>query len=373
MSTNLALEALEELRAVFKRHGGMEDHELDVLALWTMHTYLLPVIQHSPRLLLWSATHGSGKSTVLDMLELLAFNPTLTSSPTTSTVFRMLDAERITLLLDEADKWMYRDLDMTGAINAGHKRNGTFMRSEKDADGNWVPRKFKVWGAVALAAKNKLPATDLLSRAIKITMQKAHKGSVQPFAESEHGEGMKTLQKQVAKAGAWAVMAAKKGKPPTWPSWMNDGRMWDNWKPLYTIAGVAGGRWPERVERAALLMSNVPLRDRDLGERLLWDICAIYKKLGFERAHTLTLLTHLNENLEAPWKTKFNRGAGLNEYDLSDMLGKFGIRPEKNPFRNGHTLKRGYAKAAFEDAWQRYSVTPEGPETRSTEGDDLWT
>lgn len=351
---NPVLEALEATRAVFKKHGGMEDHELDVVSLWAFHTHLLPILQHSPRLLLWSATHGSGKSTVLDILEYLAFNPTLTSSPSTSTVFRMLDMERMTLLLDEADKWMHRDLDMTGAINAGHKRNGTFMRSEKDGEGNWVPRKFEVWGCVALAAKNKIPATDLLSRSIKITMQKAHKGSVVPFAASEHGEGLGPVKEKIEEGASWMIGSER--PKPNWPEWMSDGRAWDNWRPLYEIAGVAGGPWLERVENAAKIMTEVPLRDRDLGERLLWDICAAFDKLKKERMHTLTILSQLNENLEAPWKTRFNRGQGMNEYDLCDMLGKFGIRPEKNAFRNSGVLRRGYSKEAFQDAWSRYGV-----------------
>jgi Protein of unknown function (DUF3631) len=48
----------------------------------------------------------------------------------------------------------------------------------------------------------------------------------------------------------------------------------------------------------------------------------------------------------------------MDTSDLSSMLSKFEIAPERNAFKwGGLGQRRGYMRASFEDAWRLYGVT----------------
>jgi hypothetical protein len=71
-----------------------------------------------------------------------------------------------TLLVDEADSFLAGNEELRGIINSGHCRaNSTVLRTIELPNGHEV-RQFDVWGAVAIAAIGKLPAT-IEDRSIK--------------------------------------------------------------------------------------------------------------------------------------------------------------------------------------------------------------
>ena len=57
----------------------------------------------TPRLAILSPELESGKTRVLDVLELLVQEPFYSVNPTPATIFRMLAVKKITLLFDECD------------------------------------------------------------------------------------------------------------------------------------------------------------------------------------------------------------------------------------------------------------------------------
>jgi hypothetical protein len=66
----------------------------------------------------------SGKSTLIEHLEMVVERPWKVITPTEAVVFRKLDRDQPTLLLDEYDAiWKDRDQEPLGALlNAGNKR-----------------------------------------------------------------------------------------------------------------------------------------------------------------------------------------------------------------------------------------------------------
>jgi hypothetical protein len=109
------------------------------------------------------------------------------------------------------------------------------------------------------------------------------------------------------------------------------------------------------------LLSDIPLQDRDLGERLLHAIYALFEGWKGEdhpdRAFTHWIVEALNKDEEAPWH-RFNSGRGMSNSDLYGMLSKFGIERERNAIRaGGGNQARGFLRHSFEDAWERYGVT----------------
>jgi len=347
MPEQLRAELYTEIHSTFERHIAAHPHELDILTLWTAYCHVWRSFQFAPRLLLWSATPAAGKTTVLDILSCLIPSCQLASTISKSSFFRKIAATSPVMLLDEADKWLGKDDELTAALNAGHKRNGTVLISTPTAKGDYEPTEFTVYAPAAIAAKNRQPPSDLISRSIRITM--ARSIAPVPFSLTEHEAGLKEL----CGRGVVALTYMQFPKPVR-PEWLH-GRTWDNWAPLFVVAGAAGPAWQARAEAAALILTDTPLRDLDLEERLLHDIYRLLN--GTERVHSESLATALNRDEELPWG-QLNHGRGINTHILANMLGKFGIKPGAAPFRlNGGVPKRGYAKSVFVDAWARYGIT----------------
>lgn len=62
--------ALDEVRGWLARFiTPMRETDLDLLTLWAAHTHLVTETYTTPRLVLDSPTHGSGKTTVLEHLQ----------------------------------------------------------------------------------------------------------------------------------------------------------------------------------------------------------------------------------------------------------------------------------------------------------------
>ena len=127
----------------------------------------------------------------------------------------------------------------------------------------------------------------------------------------------------------------------------------DNWRPLLSIADIAGGEWPARARTAAAALSGSDADDAEsLKVQLLVDIRAIFETAFEDRITTKALLAHLHEMEDRPW-SDFRRGKPLAARTLGDMLRSFKILPNTIRFSDDNVAK-GYKKTAFENAFARY-------------------
>ena len=103
--------ALNRIRAWLQRFiCPMDRRDLDLLALWIVHTYLVDETYTTPRLLIESPVPESGKTTVLEHAERLCQHPlqmATVSSPAMLT--RALEKGMRTILIDEADRSLNPD------------------------------------------------------------------------------------------------------------------------------------------------------------------------------------------------------------------------------------------------------------------------
>jgi Protein of unknown function (DUF3631) len=119
-----------------------------LIAAWIVATYLNKKFEYMCYLFVYSPERRSGKSTLLELLTLLVYQPTgLQVSPTEAVMFRT--AEGHTHLLDEVDSWKNKD-DLRDVLNAGYKKGGIVTRCDKGR-GGFVPRNFAVFAPRALA------------------------------------------------------------------------------------------------------------------------------------------------------------------------------------------------------------------------------
>ncbi|WP_226351877.1 DUF3631 domain-containing protein [Pseudonocardia sp. ICBG601] len=172
---------------------------------------------------------------------------------------------------------------------------------------------------------------------------------VEPY---RHRRDRPKLQKLAEQLHGWLRddLTALEAAEPAMPV---EDRAADTWEPLIAVADHAGGHWPDRA-RAAILA----LQDEDDGDdrseriRLLADCHAAF---GDEQAlPTMRLLQQLRADPEAPWADYGPRGEGLTAMRLGKLLAEYDISSERITFP-GFGQTKGYRRAAFTDAWRRYT------------------
>jgi hypothetical protein len=144
------------------------------IALWILHTYLIEAFSYTPRLALLSKHRGSGKSRCLAVLRCLVNNPHSTFNTSIAALFRTIDTEAATVLLDECDTYLgptsarFHE-DHRGLVNAGFERGVNVTRCEKQ-NGVQVVVSFKAFAPIALAGLDHLPDT-IMDRSIVVGMR----------------------------------------------------------------------------------------------------------------------------------------------------------------------------------------------------------
>ena len=182
---------LDQVAGFVARYVAFPDaHCLPVVTLWAAHTWAADAFYTTPRLVLDSAEPGSGKTRVLELLNLFCRDPEMVLSPTTAALFRLLDERPYSLLFDEVDaifntKNAGNYEDLRAMLNAGYKKTATIPRCVGDPKAMKVHR-FKVFAPVALAGiAGNLPAT-ITTRAVTIHMRRRGPAeTVEPFEEED--------------------------------------------------------------------------------------------------------------------------------------------------------------------------------------------
>jgi len=94
---------LDVVREFIRRFVHLSDEQATIVAVWTAHTHGASAATATPYLAITSATKQSGKTRLLEVLELLVCKPWLTGKVSAACLVRKVDHVRPTLLLDESD------------------------------------------------------------------------------------------------------------------------------------------------------------------------------------------------------------------------------------------------------------------------------
>jgi hypothetical protein len=95
---------LTEVRSFIKRFCSFPDeHSLTAVTLWAAHAHMVRHFHTTPCLALISPEPGSGKTRVLEILDLLVSKSLFCLSASAAAIFRTLAKGPVTLLVDECD------------------------------------------------------------------------------------------------------------------------------------------------------------------------------------------------------------------------------------------------------------------------------
>ena len=143
---------LQEISAKISKYIVLHPEAVTATVLWTMTAWAHEGSTHSPILAAISVEPDSGKSTLLGVLRFLVPKPFVSVEPTGPSVYRTVDREHPTLVIDEADDLFYRKSDLRAIVNAGWSRGTRIPRQ-----GRWYdPFCPKILG---ILGKTKLPRT----------------------------------------------------------------------------------------------------------------------------------------------------------------------------------------------------------------------
>jgi hypothetical protein len=243
-------ELLDSIDAFVARYVVLPgEHEAVAVALFILHTWAIDGAHATPYLLVISPEKRSGKTRLLEVLGLLVRAPWHTSSTSEAALFRKIERDKPTLLLDEIDAIFGSNTERTeplrAVLNAGNRRGVTVTRcvgnDHEIAD-------FGVFCAKVLAGIDKdrrLPET-IRDRAVTIRMRRRHDAEpVERFRERKAQEHADPIR-DGARAWAAAKTADLIDAEPHLPEGLGD-RAGDAWESLLAIADLAGGEWPARA------------------------------------------------------------------------------------------------------------------------------
>jgi hypothetical protein len=343
---------LTDVVAFIRRYVVLTVEQGDAAALWVLHTHAMDAVETTPYLWIYSAEKESGKSRLLETLELLVCRPWLTGRVTAAALVRKTHRDHPTLLLDETDAAFnsgdeYAET-LRGVLDCGYRRGLPYSccvnRGARIED-------FDTFGAKAIAGLQRVPDT-IQGRAIPISLRRRirHLEPLEPFRRREARALAAPIQRRVAAWSQTAIDTLRESRPSI-PDALGD-RAADCWDPLFALADIASGDWPQRARRAALALSAGQARENDsVGVRVLADIRGIYDRRGEARIASIDLVADLNTIEESPWpgwdKT------GLRPHSLAKLLRPFGIMPGTVRPAEGKTAK-GYKREDFGDSWLRY-------------------
>lgn len=345
---------LDEVERFVRRFCVLpSEHAYVAVTLWAAHTHFISQLETTGRLACLSPEPGSGKTRVLEVLDVLCHNPLLALDLSMSAFFRIVDDQRPTILLDEVDAIFTGKSksegteDLRRVINNGYRvgavvqRVGGQNRDEVQA--------FKVFTPVAMAGLGNLPDT-LMSRSIVLQMKRrARSEVVEPWRDRLHRPEGEVLQTRLT---SWAESAEVLAYPELPPSVVD--RDADVWEPLVMVADEAGGAWPERARAACLqFIEDKPVSTVSLGVRLLTDLRTVWPA-GAPSMATADILDALAALDEAPWAHLY--GEGLAPRKLAQLLGDYGAR--STDVRTPSGVRKGYRREDLWDAWQRYTPGP---------------
>jgi len=348
-----APELFHQVAARYTNYIILPPGAADAMALFTGHCHAFTAFYQTPRLNLYSPRRGCGKTTTMDVLATMVPRPFRTENMRAAVLFRVVDQKQPTLLLDEVDTYLHQADELRGLLNAGNKRGACAYRCE--GAGNAI-RAFKAFAPAVLAGIGELPAT-LHDRSILIRLVPAGQGQVPARFNEHHTELEKAL---ASKLGRWAKdnYEALAACDPVLPSSAFN-RLADNWRPLFAVAEVVGGDWPQRAAAAfaqltthrvgasaSIAVTNGQNHEQsDDDSRFLFSaIRDIFAQAGVTRMFSQELVASLR--ISSTLDTRYSPAlAQLNPVRLARRLSAFGVYPRL--FRIGHARGKGYELADF--------------------------
>ena len=190
-------ELYQDLKSYLGRYVDTDETEISFLVLYATGTHFFDQYQTFPILHL-TGDYATGKNRRLQLLELICNNPIVLTNPSLSSLFRVIDESKGTIMIDEADT-LLQSSHMENILLSGYKKGGQVSRSVRDAryEREFRPMVFEVYCPKVLVTREGVHSDPLNSRSITIITFPKSKDSIVPdiFPETAMTEGTELKNK----------------------------------------------------------------------------------------------------------------------------------------------------------------------------------
>jgi hypothetical protein len=357
----------------------MSAHQRDATALWTMFTHAHDLRDYAPLLAVTAPTKRCGKTRLQETLARLVPRPQMMSGITAALLPRLVEKHRPTLFIDEYDAQAAGDKEMAeslrGQLNSSfNKSSAGVLRLVPLPGGGWDERRFSTWAPTSVAGIGMVPDT-VKDRSVIIRLLRKPGGEKVRRLRGCDGGDLLLLARKAARFVNDNEPALRNAEPAS-PDALND-RQADAWDPLFAIAEVAGGEWPERARAAAKALCQVDAEEdveADIKTVLLADVRDIFARLPKDaaaheagrvgrpdvgpRIFTKQLLNELIGLEERPWGAWGRAKKPLTDSGLAALLRPYGIRSGTIREEGAAITGKGYYLRSFNDVFSRYLPIP---------------
>src|SRR5437660_5251576 len=357
---------INQVASFYHQYLDCSPEQLDLLALWTMHTHIIPAAPFSPALNICSRQKHSGKTLCLQLLGLLCDHPWMhTAAAPPLLLHQLTDGYEPfvgTLLLDDCDATFGKtrmNIKLQGLFTARFQQDARFTVRVKD-DGEYIFDDRLVFFPAAFAGHGRLHPC-LAERSIQIALDPKKAGSpCQPFRFYAAQNQSRSLQYDLS---GWGnahhehfekITPYKEDQFPPELSW----RHRDCAEPLLHVADFIGGDWPQRARLALVnAFALAAFEDFYSSKQILSDIRDAFFEKGnpewLSSADVLEFLHTIDNRTWAGW----SKGKPMQPKALAHLLEPFGVQP-RNHRTGPKTVPKGYYRADLEPVWQRHLPEP---------------
>jgi hypothetical protein len=358
-----ATQLFAEIEARILQHVVMPKDLAFVVALWVGQSWIHQHGTYSPILGITSAERDSGKSTLMGVVSFLVRRSLLSVGISAAALYRSIEKWNPTFVVDEADDAFVDNPDLRQVVNSGWTRGQGVMRCDPDTN---EPRRFSTFCPKAIALKGKKMPDTMLSRTIFIEMKRRLRSEKVDHFRHLDDAGFARMRSQLAR---WAEDRGEilgVALPVQPEGFMN--RTASNWQLMFAIADSLG----EGERARAVAQRIVGATDMaSAGVALLQDIKTMFEASTLDYLTSETIIERLTADPEKPW-AEWSRGKAISEKGVAHLLHEYRIVSRTVGPRGAEA--KGYRKADFEDAWQRYLLEePHLPsKCRSPSGDYIF-
>jgi hypothetical protein len=387
---------IEETMTFLASYIVLPEPSLLVMATWVVAAWLMEVWDRFPHLAVTSPEKRCGKSTLLDVLKTIVPKPRYTTNISPAALYRIVEGEKPTLLMDEAQSLSRRGSEASEVVReillAGIGKNAKVIRcggdryEEIQEFGVYSPKVFAMVGN---------PDGVLADRCLPVLMKRRTKADkVRRFRSRVVEEEGKLLHDKLA---LWAIDHAEQVRvvyDTIEPFDIDNDRMAELLTPLQATLrvmeelahpvereGSKGSEGFSRVlgrslETLLKYARGVEEHERELdsqstGVKLLAACREIFatgkldqmRKGPWKYLSADSLIQCLVARKDESWATCRPGERPITREALAVLLRPYGIRSEWNEGRTGKV----YYAARFREAWERYLPPP--PENPSNPSD----
>jgi Protein of unknown function (DUF3631) len=242
----LLVETLAQIRRFVVIH---DDAAAVAVVLWIAFSWVHEIAVHSPMLRIVADDIDAGKTTLCNVLKFLTPRASTVANLTGPALFRFVDREHPTLIMDNADKLLAKKPELASIIEQGWTRGTPVPRT----NAHGLTYMFDVFCPKVLAGVTLALEPGTLSRCIDVEMlPKTADDKVEDFQQVDDEDFVALRRKWVR----WAAdnVVALRGANPAMADFNNRIKM--NWKLQFAIADLAGGAWPKEVRAAAVKLTR---------------------------------------------------------------------------------------------------------------------